>query len=345
MRRSDSLFLRLHLNESPFPLPCEMIGAACAAMADANRYPDMDGSALREAAANAYGLSKDHVIAANGSFEILGMLHRAFLAKGDVASMLAPGFTLNRKFAGMQEAKLIEINLGKDYAFPLRSLIEAGRNSKFVLMANPNNPTGTFVPACEVEELLNSVSCLVVIDEAYVDFAPESVLSLVRKYPHLLVLRSFSKSYAMAGLRVGLGFGHPDVMHRLRRLQNEFGLNAISQRVAIEVLKQKELFLDIFHEIRAQRGRLFHILFNHGFDPVPSFANFVFARVPAGTNGMFWKKALEDRGILIASFDDVALESFVRIGVGTSEQMARVDEALAKITKADPATKEVKSCI
>lgn len=336
--------LRLHLNENPFPLPSEIFKAARVAIANAKLYPDMDGFSLREAAAKAHGLTKDHVIASSGSVEILGLLHRAFLAKGDIASMLAPGFTLNRKFAQLQEASLVEVGLSDDYVFPLEELIEASYRSKFLLIANPNNPTGTFVPASTIASLLDAVSCLVIIDEAYADFAPESVLPLVDKYPHLLVLRSFSKSYAMAGLRVGLGFGHPDVMRCLRRLQNEFSLNVVGQCVAIAVLKRKDLFLDSFQEIRAQRERLSQILLNHGFIPVPSHANFILARVPAETSGGFWKKALANRGILIASFDESALKNHVRISVGTSEQMTCVDLALAQITAENIATGKGNLC-
>ncbi len=337
-------FLRLHLNENPFPLPSEILEATRVAMADANRYPDMDGSSLREAAAKAHGLTKDHVIAASGSVEILGLLHRAFLTKGDVASMLAPGFTLNRKFAQIQEANLVEVRLSDDYVFPLEELIKASHRSKFLLIANPNNPTGTFVSASIIESILDAASCLVIIDEAYADFAPESMLPLVDKYPHLLVLRSFSKSYAMAGLRVGLGFGHPDVIRCLRRLQNEFSLNFVGQSVAIEVIKRKDIFLKSLQEIRMQRERLFQILLNHGFAPVSSHTNFIFARVPERTSGRFWNKALAKRGILITSFDESALENHVRISVGTSEQMTRVDLALAQITEENRATGKEPPC-
>lgn len=155
-------------------------------------YQEDDNIGLREAAADAYGLSKDHVISGNGSSELLALIYRAFLGPGDSVAIMSPGFSFNRKLALLQSAKLLEVSWSDSHSIPIdQLLLGPAKDAKFILLANPNNPTGTFVSIADIERLVAQSDRLIVLDEAYVDFAPDNGLRLVRRYPNLLLLRTF----------------------------------------------------------------------------------------------------------------------------------------------------------
>ncbi|WP_027584068.1 histidinol-phosphate transaminase [Bradyrhizobium sp. Ai1a-2] len=318
----DASYVKLNTNENPFPLPTMVWDGAIAALERQYLYPEDDNLSLREAAANAYGLSKDQVIAGNGSSEILGLIYRAFLAPGDSVAMMSPGFSFNRKLAMLHGAQFLEIGCKQTHSLPTEEfLLGPARDAKFILLANPNNPTGTFVPIAEVERLLERSDRLVVLDEAYVDFAPDNGLRLVSRYSNVLLLRTFSKSYATAGIRVGFGFGHPELIGRLRNIQNVFNMNVIGHAVGISVLAHRAAYEENHRHIRHERERVTTALSQLGFSVTPSHANFLLARVPEGHNGRWWQAALERQKILVAFFPDKVLESCIRVSIGTSQQM------------------------
>ncbi|WP_192356978.1 histidinol-phosphate transaminase [Mesorhizobium mediterraneum] len=318
----DASFVKLNTNENPFPLPTIIKQSAIAALERQYLYPEDDNITLREAASNAYGVSKDQVIAGNGSSELLGLIYRAFLAPGDSVAMMSPGFSFNRKLAMLQGAQFLEIGSSEAHSLPIeRLLFGPAKDAKFILLANPNNPTGTFVPVADIERLLAQSDRLIVLDEAYVDFAPDNGLRLMDRYSNLLVLRTFSKSYAAAGVRVGFGFGHPEIIGRLRNIQNVFNMNVIGHAVGISVLAHRDAYAENHKHIKHERQRVTLALLQLGFSVAPSHANFVLARVPAGQDGSWWQAALERQKILVAFFPDKGLQNYIRVSIGTKEQM------------------------
>ena len=318
----DASFVKLNTNENPFPFPTIIKQSAIAALERQYLYPEDDNITLREAASNAYGVSKDQVIAGNGSSELLGLIYRAFLAPGDSVAMMSPGFSFNRKLAMLQGAQFLEIGSSEDHSLPIeRLLFGPAKDAKFILLANPNNPTGTFVPVADIERLLAQSDRLIVLDEAYVDFAPDNGLRLIDRYSNLLVLRTFSKSYAAAGVRVGFGFGHPEIIGRLRNIQNVFNMNVIGHAVGISVLAHRDAYAENHKHIKHERQRVTLALLQLGFSVAPSHANFVLARVPAGQDGSWWQAALERQKILVAFFPDKGLQNYIRVSIGTKEQM------------------------
>ncbi|MEI8703174.1 histidinol-phosphate transaminase [Mesorhizobium sp. ISC15] len=319
---TDANCVKLNTNENPFPLPKSVMQSAIAAIEHQYLYPEDDNLSLREAASNAYGLSKDQVIAGNGSSELLGLIYRAFLAPGDRVAMLSPGFSFNRKLAMLQGAEFLEIASSEAHSLPIEKLLFGpAKDAKFILLANPNNPTGTFVPVAEIERLVELADRLIVLDEAYVDFAPDHALRLVNKHPNLLILRTFSKSYAAAGVRVGFGFGHPEIIGRLRNIQNVFNMNVIGQAVGKSILAHRHAYEENHKHIKHERQRVTLALLQLGFSVTPSHANFLLARVPAGQEGPCWQAALKEQKILIASFPDRYLKNCIRVSIGTKEQM------------------------
>ncbi|MER8905425.1 MULTISPECIES: histidinol-phosphate transaminase [unclassified Mesorhizobium] len=322
----DANFIKLNTNENPFPLPPIIMQSAVAALKRQYLYPDDDNFRLREAASSAYGVSRDQVIAGNGSSELLGLIYRAFLAPGDKVAMMSPGFSFNRKLAMLQGAEFLEIGC-QAHSLPMEQLLSGpAKDAKFIMLANPNNPTGTFLPISDIERLVAQSDRLIVLDEAYVDFAPDHGLRLINRYSNLLVLRSFSKSYAAAGIRVGFGFGHPEIIGRLRNIQNVFNMNVIGHAVGISVLAHRGAYADNHKHIKDERERVTVALSQLGFSVTPSRANFLLARVPAGQDGSWWQAALERQKILVAFFPDKGLEHCIRVSIGTKEQM---DEFLA----------------
>ncbi|MES0076529.1 histidinol-phosphate transaminase [Mesorhizobium sp. M0058] len=322
----DGNFIKLNTNENPFPLPPIIMQSAVAALKRQYLYPDDDNSRLREAASSAYGVSRDQVIAGNGSSELLGLIYRAFLAHGDKVAMMSPGFSFNRKLAMLQGAEFLEIGC-QAHSLPMEQLLSGpAKDAKFIMLANPNNPTGTFLPISDIERLVAQSDRLIVLDEAYVDFAPDHGLRLINRYSNLLILRSFSKSYAAAGIRVGFGFGHPEIIGRLRNIQNVFNMNVIGHAVGISVLAHRGAYADNHKHIKDERERVTVALSQLGFSVTPSRANFLLARVPAGQDGSWWQAALERQKILVAFFPDKGLEHCIRVSIGTKEQM---DEFLA----------------
>ncbi|RXT44761.1 histidinol-phosphate transaminase [Mesorhizobium erdmanii] len=318
----DASCVKLNTNENPFPLPTIIMQSAIAALERQYLYPEDDNISLREAAANAYGVSNDQVIAGNGSSELLGLIYRAFLAPGDSVAMMSPGFSFNRKLAMSQGAQFLEIGWGEAHSLPIEQLLSGpAKDAKFILLANPNNPTGTFVPVADIERLLAQSDRLIVLDEAYVDFAPDNGLRLIDRYSNLLVLRTFSKSYAAAGVRVGFGFGHPEIIGRLRNIQNVFNMNVIGHAVGISVLAHRAAYAENHKHIKHERQRVTLALLQLGFSVIPSHANFLLAHVPAEQDGSWWQAALERQKILVAFFPDKGLQNHIRISIGTKEQM------------------------
>ncbi|AMA59830.1 histidinol-phosphate transaminase [Bradyrhizobium sp. CCGE-LA001] len=325
-------FMRLNANENPFPLPSIVMRSAITALERQYLYPEHDNITLREAAAAAYGMSADRVMAGNGSSELLSLVYRAFLTPGDSIAMLSPGFSFNRKLASLQGAQFIEVRGNELDRLPIdRFLFGPAKHAKFILLANPNNPTGAFVPVAEIERLVAKYDRLVVLDEAYVDFAPENGLHLVNRYSNLLILRTFSKSYATAGIRIGFAFGHPELIGRLRNFQNMFNMSVIGHAVGMSVLSHRRAYDEILSHIKDERQRVSGALSEFGFSVIPSHANFLLARVPAGQDGKWWQSALERQRILVAFFPNDGLEDCIRVSIGTRNQMDAFLEAIDKI--------------
>ncbi|MDX8450778.1 histidinol-phosphate transaminase [Mesorhizobium captivum] len=318
----DDSCVRLNTNENPFPMPEVVMQSAIAALEQQYLYPEHDNIGLREAAADAYGLTKDQVIAGNGSSELLGLIYKAFLAPGDSVAMLSPGFSFNRKLAMLQGAQFLEIECGQSDVLPVKELLSGpAEGAKFILLANPNNPTGTFVSVAEIERLAAQSDRLIVLDEAYVDFAPDNGLRLIDHYPNILLLRTFSKSYAAAGIRIGFGLGHPEIIGRLRNIQNVFNMNVIGHAVGVSILAHRDAYEENHRYIKQERERVSFALSQLGFSVTPSHANFLLARVPPGQDGRWWQKTLKRRKVLVAAFSESFLKEHIRVSIGTREQM------------------------
>lgn len=329
--------VKLNTNENPEGPPEVVLAALRAALDDTLRlYPEPSARPVREAAARAYqayGIQPDQVVAGNGSDDLLTMILRTCVEPGALLAVPAPTYTLYASLAQLQGAHYREFPWLPSGDLPLAAL--AGSGAQVIIIARPNAPTGHAMPLTQVAQLCEAVPGVVVLDEAYADFADDHGLPLLAGHPNLIVTRSFSKSLSLAGLRIGLGFMAAPLAAEFHKVRDSYNLDRLAQAAAVAALDHLAEFQPAVAKIRAERARLTHELGQRGFQVTPSQANFVLAAVPPGSrSGQAWTNALRDEGILVRYFGaDPQLAHQLRITVGRPEEndalLAAIDRLLA----------------
>jgi len=322
-------WLKLNTNENPFP-PSPRVLDAVRRAADERLalYPNPTAEPVRAAAANAFGVTPEMVVVGNGGDEVLAMITRACLDTGDRVVVGDPTYTLVEVLVAIQQARLRRVPLGRDFSLPQRFFgTAAARAVKLVYVPNPNAPTGVLHPLDEIDRLCETTDGLVVLDEAYVDFAREHGLGLVDKYPNLIVLRTLSKSYSLAGLRVGFGIAQPDMIAGLMKVKDSYNLNVVSQVAAVAALEDQSYAQDCVRRVVEQREALSDALRALGFTVVASEANFVFAK-PRGRPAKAFYDELAARRVLVRHFERPRVDEYLRITVGSAEQNRALLDAI-----------------
>jgi histidinol-phosphate aminotransferase len=326
----DQRVIKLNTNENPYP-PSPRVRAALAQAGDerVRLYPDPGARRLRERAAALYDVPLDHILAGNGSDELLALLLRATIDPGDRVAFPVPTYSLYETLVAVQGGEPVRIPFGDDFTLP-PALADAG--ARLTLLCNPNSPSGTLVARAEVEALARAVTGILVVDEAYVDFAREHALALVGRHANVIVVRTLSKSFSLAGLRVGLAFGHPELLAGLQKVKDSYNLSRLSQAAGEAALEDVAWMRANVARIHATRDTLSKRLRELGFHVLPSDANFVLARRPRMDLAPV-AQALAARGILVRHFGVPALQDALRITVGTDEETAALLEALTTILR------------
>lgn len=321
--RLDGL-IKLNTNENPYP-PSPHVLAAIAAATDRLRlYPDPRASALREAIAARYDVASEQVFVGNGSDEVLAHTFQALLQHD--APLLFPDITYSfyPVYCRLYGIRYEEVPL--DAAMRVQ-IADYRRPSSAILLSNPNAPTGIALPRTAIETLANEhPDQLVVVDEAYVDFGAESAVPLVARHDNLLVVQTFSKSRALAGLRVGFAIGQRPLIEALERVKDSFNsypLDCLAIAGAVAAIQDDAWFQETRARIIASREKLTRALSELGFEVLPSQANFVFAR-HRSHSGARLAAELRQRGILVRHFQKPRIEDFLRITVGTEDQCSRL---------------------
>jgi histidinol-phosphate aminotransferase len=311
-------YIKLNTNENPYPPSPHVRDALRQAInADLRFYPDPVAFNLRQTAAQLYGCTEDEVIAGNGSDDILTMIFRTFLDAGDRIATPAPSYTLYNVLSAMQDATCIEVPMGPDYTLPA-DLDDHG--AKVVFIVNPNAPTGVLFPREALRAFLQQTRSIVVVDEAYADFAGESALSLLPEFPHLIVVRTLSKAYALAGMRLGLGFAQRDVVAQLMKVKDSYNLDRLALVAGCAALEDQAWLQETTAKIIRTRTQMVHALQEMGLHVPPSRSNFVFPRLPAGRAFEVYE-ALEKRRILVRYFRDPLVADSFRVTVGTDAEV------------------------
>jgi histidinol-phosphate aminotransferase len=322
--------IKLNTNENPYPPSAAVMRALHEAVDERVRlYPDPEAVALREDAARLYDVPVESILAGNGSDELLALLLRALVDPGDAVAFPVPTYSLYSTLVAVQGGRSIELPWPSDWSLP--PAIET-TGAKLTFLCNPNSPSGTVVARDRIERLADRVGGVLVVDEAYVDFAAETALALVRDRRNVVVLRTLSKSYSLAGLRVGLAFGDPELLRALRTVKDSYNLNRLSQAAARAALADQTTVRSNVERVCNTRSRLVAALRRLGYVVPDSEANFVLARRPGVDQGPT-ARALAARDILVRHFVTHGLADALRITVGTDEEIDALLEALSALAR------------
>ncbi len=316
--------VKLASNENPYKVPDAVLEAAKRALSEMHRYPDAASYHLVRAIAKKLGVSPDEVIVGNGSEYIIDTLMKVFVSPGDEVVYAVPSFVVYRIAASVMGAKRVEVPC-KDYRHDLEAMAEAITDkTKLVFVCNPNNPTGTIVRRDELDQFFASVEgkrLLVVMDEAYFEYAKDpnypDGLQYFRRYGNVVVLRTFSKIYGLAGLRIGYGIAPKEIVSIYNTIREVFAVNVVAQAAALAALKEDAYVSWVSMKVYEEKKKLYEALSKMGLPYVESEANFVLIKVRDS------KLAFEEmlkRGVVVRPTDSFDLPNHIRVTVGTPEE-------------------------
>jgi histidinol-phosphate aminotransferase len=319
--------IKLNTNENPFP-PSPKVMAAIRAVEPEwlRRYPNPGADGFRAVAARVHGVDPDMVLAGNGSDEILAIIMRAFIGPGELLAWPEPTYSLYPVLADIGDSRGVGVPWAPGWTLPTEALLATG--ARAIFFANPNAPSGTLVPPEQVRALAARFAGVVLVDEAYVDFADSDCLGLLRDCPNVIVSRTFSKGYALAGLRFGYALAAPAMIAQLRKVKDSYNCDALSIAAATAALEDQAYARETWTHVRAERTRLSAELDRRGWSVIPSQANFLLATVPGGDAGALYR-ALKQRGILVRYFDKPGLADKLRLTIGTRAENDALLAALA----------------
>jgi len=324
-------WIKLNTNENPYPPSPKVAEAVLAEVGDdgenLRKYPDAASRLARQTAADLYGFDPSWVITANGSDELLNNLIRAFAGEGEEIAYVHPSYSYYATLAEIQGAKIRAFGLDGNLRvkdFPERY------DGKLFFFTSPNAPLGCAFPIDYIEDLARRCAGMLVVDEAYVDFADATAMELVKRHENVVVTRTFSKSYSLAGMRLGLAVARPEVVAALDKIRDHYHLDRLALVAATAALSDQAYLSTTVAKIRATRTRFTEGLERLGYTVIPSQGNFVFAS-PPDRDGKRIYDALFARKILVRYFSDPLLAHGMRITIGTDAEMDATLAALAEI--------------
>lgn len=323
---ADDRYIKLNTNENPYPPAPAVVKALRRLGGDKLRkYPDPTALQFRTAAARILGVQPDMILAGNGSDDLLTIITRSFAGPGELIAYPWPTYSLYPVLAQIQEAQIATVPFPDDFSLPQQL---AEMPAKIIFVSNPNSPTGTLIGMEQLDQLAGAIKGVLVIDEAYVDFARSNCLKLVHKHPNVIVLRTLSKSYSLAGLRFGFALARPDLIAGMSKVKDSYNCNAVAIELATVAIQQQEYLLKTLAKIRRGRKYLTGQLTRLGFTVLPSEANFIWATIGTPSGGQIYE-TLKHNGILVRYFDQ-QLDG-LRITVGKDTENRQLIQQLKKI--------------
>jgi len=329
----DRKYVKLNTNENPYPPSPRVLEAIRSAADETLRlYPDPSGDALRDAIASSFGLTRENVYIGNGSDELLAFCFPAFFEPEGLPILFADvTYSFYPVYAQLFRIPYRLVPLDEQFNLSVEGYLQENGG---ILIANPNAPTGMGVPLESIEKILRcNDNRVVVLDEAYVDFGCESSVGLINRFPNLLAVRTLSKSYSLAGLRVGFALGSKELIDGIIRVKdsvNSYTVDRLAQAGAREAIRDDAYFQETKSKIIRTRGRVASRLENFGFRVLPSQANFLFVSHPQTPARVLFQK-LREQGILVRFFDKPRIDHFLRVSIGTDGEMDLFLEAVARI--------------
>lgn len=343
-----SKWIKLNTNENPFPPAPEVLEAvknACDARF--RLYPDPLASGLRKSLAKIHGVAPENVLVGNGSDDILAMCVRSFVEPSDssiakqfphraTVQYFDPSYSLYPVIAGIHKARQLSQPLNPDFGIPsvteLRDSSQWDMKAALTFITTPNAPSGRGYATSQLEQLCRALKGVVVLDEAYAEFANENAMSLATRHPHVLVSRTFSKAYSLCFQRIGYVVGHPELIQALDKIRDSYNVNGLGQVAAISTLNHHEYYEMNFQVIMEERNKLSQALQALGFHVFSSQTNFILVE-PIGLSAPEWFEKLREQKIMIRYFKHPRVDKFLRISVGSPSENLKLLTSIKKILK------------
>jgi len=310
--------IKLNTNENPFP-PSDQVALALREIDGEllRRYPNPTADLFRAAAAKLLNLTPDMFLCGNGSDELLTIATRTFVAPGGKLAFPMPTYSLYPILANIEEAATVTVPWEENWCLPTAALLATKADA--IYLANPNAPSGTFVSPTKMEELAKDFRGLLLIDEAYVDFADDNCVALLRDCDNVVITRTLSKAYSLAGLRFGYAIAQPAVIAEMMKVKDSYNCDAISMILATAAINDQEYARKNWDYVRSERQRVSAELTQMGWDVLPSHANFILVTCPDG-RGREAYLGLKRQGILVRFWDQPGLSDKIRITIGQNHQ-------------------------
>ena len=324
--------VKLNTNENPFPPSPEVEKTLknfdCGRL---RRYPDPMADSFRDAVAEFWGVKRSNVVAGNGSDDLLTMIFRAFTSPELPVAVLDPSYSLYPELAAMQNAPVIKIKLAeKTFDLPADILAQAEK-ANLLMIVRPNAPTGTLFPKETVRHICENFDGIVVIDEAYADFASDNCIDFAKEMDNVIVIRTFSKSYAMAGIRLGYGIACENIISGLMKLKDSYNIDMIAQALGEASFRDHAYFTLKRGEVIQMRTLLAEELRKRGFYVPASESNFLFVSPPDGDGRRLFEE-LRKRAVIVRYFSAPATAAYLRITIGNPAENARLLSAIDEIS-------------
>lgn len=320
--KSSPCRIKMNQNESPWDWPEKLKREITSRLKDSawNRYPDLRPVSLKEKLSEFLNVTADHIVVGKGSNEVLQALMDATLSAGDRLCTLSPTFAIYSLLAERRGAQVVISSLGKDFSVDAEDLVRKSAQAKLVILCNPNSPSGTLIEQDTISRIATSAPGIVVVDEAYVDFSKESALNLLAKYANLIIIRTLSKAFALAGFRLGYGIMHPALALEIQKCMLPFNVDLPSVLAAETLLNYPDIVSSRVERIIQERELWINELNQlNGVTAYPSKANFFLLSVPLPAQTVFG--GLMEQGILVRDVSSYpGCEDLVRVTVGSPEE-------------------------
>jgi len=330
--------IKLNTNENPYPPSPKVLAATQAAVDDRLRlYPNPTAQGLRVRLAKLHGVKLENVIVGNGSDELLALATRAFVEPGrDCVQYFTPSYSLYPVLTDIHKSRRHEVPLPADFNLPTVQELRRDKRWDFkaalTFVTTPNAPSGCGYATADLDALCRAQKGVVILDEAYVDFAEENAMALATKYDHVLVSRTFSKAFSLCFQRIGYFVGPAKLIEALDKIRDSYNVNGLGQVAAEATLKQMPYYRANFRKIIELRERTTEQLAALGFQTLPSATNFILTKPPRFA-ARTWLKRLRERKILVRWLTDARVKDFLRITIGGEREMATLLRAVKAILK------------
>lgn len=339
----DGIYIKLNTNENPYPPSSKVLNAIKGAANENLRlYPDPIATAARIKIAEILGTKPERIMAGNGSDDLLSIIIRSFAGQGDKVVFPYPSYMLYKTLAELQDGIACAIDFTETYSLPQDFIVQG---AKVTFIANPNSPSGTMISSQEISRIASEVDGILVVDEAYADFADDNCLSLVEQHNNILILRTLSKSYSLAGIRLGFCIAQESLIQGMMKVKDSYNVDRLSIDAVVAALDDQKSMKANVERIKETRRYLTGSLRDMGFFVYPSQTNFILAQCMKGVSAHTLYQTLKSRKILVRYFNLRRLDDCLRITIGTREEIDILLKNLKEIIETKHLKKRDACCL